>query len=116
VIHFKSGDPEMVARAKDLLAAVQGVSKARQTGPDRLSIHYDVRELSLQMLEQALQDVGFDLSSSIRCRIQRSLIAYCEDTLRESLGVTATGNDEHKLELRPKQSHDPRPYHWRNYT
>lgn len=116
VLHFKTEDPETTRRAKELLAAVQGVSKARQIKDNQLSIHYDVRELSLQMIEQALSDVGFDLADSIMCKVKRGLIAYCEDALRESLGVVADDAEPRDLTFHESEHADPRPYHWRNYS
>ena len=116
IIHFQTRDPEVTQRASDLLSAVPGVSRARTSGSNTIRIHYDVRELTLQMIEQALRDVGFTLSGNIVCRIKRGLIAYCEDALRESLGVTTPSEQPRSLSLPATHSHDPRPYQWRNYT
>ncbi len=116
IIHLQSNDPQVAKRASELLSAVPGVSRARATGEGRIRIHYDVRELTLQMIEQALQDIGFDLSRSIGCRIKRGLAAYCEDALRESLGINQPPQKQRALKLNTSTPHDPRPYQWRNFT
>lgn len=116
VIHFKRDSSDDTAeRAAELLAAVEGVSKARIRSKDSLSIRYDIRVLSLQMIENALADVGFQLSGNLICRIKRELIAYCEDNLRETLQADeARKNEPH--EHVDQTAHDPRPHNWRNYT
>lgn len=116
VIRFQSDDPEVARRASELLSVVPGISRARVTDNNSIRIHYDVRELSLQMIETALGDVGFHLSDSLGHRIRRGLIAYCEDALRESLGITPASSETRPLNLKNASHHDPRPYQWRNYT
>lgn len=116
VIHFQSDAPEVAKRASELLSAVPGVSRARVTDGNSIRIHYDVRELTLQMIEQALEDIGFNLSDNVICKIKRGLIAYCEEALRESLGVTTADSNTPSLSLPTPHAHDPRPYQWRNYT
>jgi len=116
VIHFRRSSSEDTAeRAAELLSAVEGVSNARIHSQDSLSIHYDIRVLSLQMIENALADVGFQLSGNVICRIKRELIAYCEDNLRESLQADAAASDEPHEHV-DQATHDPRPYNWRNYS
>ena len=116
IIRFKSDDPDVTARARELLSAVQGVTRTRVSSPGRLTIHYDVRQLSLQMIEQALTDVGFQLHDSLVSKINRSLIAYCEDALRDALGASCQHSEHQPFTLGKSSNHDPRPYHWRNYT
>ncbi len=116
VIHLQSNDPQVTRRASELLSAVPGVSRARVTGKGRIRIHYDVRELTLQMIEQALQDIGFTLCRRLDCRIKRGLIAYCEDALRESLGVNQAPAQQRPFKLDNSTPQDPRPYQWRNFT
>ncbi len=116
VIRFKDKSGDTAARARVLLSAVQGISKARQSRPNQVSIHYDIRELNLQMIEQALADVGFELDDSVFCKVKRGLIAYCEDTLRESLNINQQESTAPKLNETAHSTGDPRPYNWRNYT
>lgn len=116
VIYFQPGQLDVVTRARELLAAVQGVIHVNESSPDQLIIHYDVRELSLQMIEQALADVGFTLSNKPLCKLKRWVIAYSEDAQRDSLGVNNDNDNAKPITLNEPDNHDPRPYHWRNYT
>lgn len=116
VIHFRTDSPDDVAqRAVELLIAVDGVSRARMRDQHSLFIRYDIRRLSLQMIESALGDVGFELSGNPICRIKRELVAYCEDNLRESLGALEDASDKEEHASNEHTPLDPRPHHWRNY-
>jgi hypothetical protein len=115
-LHFsaQANDIDQAQKACALLHRVQGVESAKHTRTSQLSIRYDVRVLTLQMIEAALKDVGFVLNNSLICRIRRSLFAYCEDAQRASLGVE-NQNDRAIIDHTDTVAHDPRPYNWRNY-
>ncbi|MGB5397699.1 MAG: hypothetical protein WBN96_11170 [Gammaproteobacteria bacterium] len=101
-------------KARRLLSGVKGIEHVEQTHPGRLSLRYDVRQLTLQMIESALRDVGFFLDNSLVTRIRRSLFAYCEEAQRASLGLEQ--DSEHvMLSHHDSATHDPRPHNWRNY-
>lgn len=101
-------------KARQLLSKVNGIKSVTLVHTGKLRLRYDVRELTLQMIEDALRDVGFQLDNKLFCRIKRGMIAYCEDTQRASLGVerdiepTTLSNPETRAQ-------DPRPHNWRNY-
>jgi hypothetical protein len=101
-------------KARLLLSGVQGIEAVETRRKGRLRIRYDVRELTLQMIEAALRDVGFQLKDNLLSRFKRSLIAYCEDTQRASLGVEQDA-EQAILSLPDTLAHDPRPHNWRNY-
>lgn len=112
VLKLTGGDAAVKAEA--LLLGVRGIESVSQSRAQVLQIRYDVRLLTLQMIEAALNDVGFQLETNLIKRIQRSLIAYCEDTQRASLGVEH--DTEQSLLNHPETiTHDPRPHNWRNY-
>jgi hypothetical protein len=101
-------------KARQLLSNVQGIELVTLLRTGKLRLRYDVRELTLQMIEDALRDVGFQLDNNLFCRIKRGLITYCEDTQRASLGVER--GIEHSLLDQPDTLvQDPRPHNWRNY-
>ena len=81
-----------------------------------LRVRYDVRKLTLQMLESALKSVGFDLDDSITNRIRRGIFAYCEDAHRSSLHIDEINHDRPSLNVPENLTHDPRPNNWRNYV
>jgi hypothetical protein len=107
-------------QAKDamaLLKDVNSIEKLSLHSPTRIAITYDIRKLSLQMIEAALIKVGFTLDNGLLQRFKRSLCAYCEDAERERLGVNLEGNPhQDPLQLSEKLAQDPRPNDWRHYT
>ena len=116
VIRFEPGDNDQTAvRAAQLLDAVEGVNRTGVFGPHALLIYYDIRQLSLQMIERALADVGFTLKDNLFCRIKRELIAYSEDNQREAF-MLEQQEQEREHEHVDSTAHDPRPWHWRNYS
>jgi len=120
---FKSHDLQFINRlrgsddaekARLLLGNINGIEMAELVRTGRLRLRYDVRQLTLQMIEAALNDVGFILEDSLLTRIRRGLIAYCEDTQRASLGVEHDA-EQNILSHPDTLAHDPRPHNWRNY-
>lgn len=112
----KADQAETAAR---LLADVAGIELVVPVRPNVLRVRYDIREISLQMLESALIDVGFNLRDSLAKRFKYELIAYCEDALRSSLGIETDRQQPPSLSLTKAELHhhslDPRPDNWRNY-
>jgi hypothetical protein len=110
----KLSEPDDADKARQLLNKVQGIESVSLLRTGKLRLRYDVRELTLQMIEDALRDVGFLLNNNLFCRIKRGLIAYCEDTQRASLGVEH--ETEQSILSQPETlAQDPRPHNWRNY-
>ncbi|MDH5387433.1 MAG: hypothetical protein OEY06_03170 [Gammaproteobacteria bacterium] len=110
----KSDQAETAAR---LLMDVAGIELAVPVRPNVLRVRYDIRQITLQMLESALIDVDFKLRDSLIKRFKHELIAYCEGALRSSLGIE-TDQQPPSLSLPQSSSHhslDPRPDNWRNY-
>jgi hypothetical protein len=116
-IRFKLSTPDQAQKAEQLLNDVPGVESIVATAPDCLYIQYSVETLTLQMIESALRDVGFDLDDGIITRVKRAVYSYCEDALRASIGIdeTATGKTA-ALNLSHHALQDPRPHDWRKYV
>ena len=106
-----------VEKAVQLLTDITGIELAIPASPYILHVRYDVREITLQMLESALIDVDFTLHNNLSIRFKRGLIAYCEDAMRSSLGIEP--DQQSSLSLSKTAPHhnnlDPRPDNWRNY-
>ncbi len=110
---------DQAQKAVQLLSGIAGIELATPTRPNILRVRYDIRKITLQMLEAALVDVGFNLHNNLSMRFKRELIAYCEGALRSSLGIEINDQDSPPLTLnRPATSNhlDPRPDNWRNYV
>lgn len=99
-----------------LLADVDGIEAMSVTTPNTLRIRYDVKKLTLQMLESALTEVGFNLNNSFIMQIKRGLFAYCEEAQRSSLGIEQEKTESPSLTLSGHVARDPRPDNWRNYV
>jgi hypothetical protein len=110
----KLSGPDDADKARQLLSNVQGIESVTLLHAGKVRLRYDVRELTLQMIEDALRDVGFQLDNNLFCRIKRGMISYCEDTQRASLGVEHDAEQSILSQPEPL-SQDPRPHNWRNY-
>ncbi len=110
------GHIDQAGKALSSLAEVDGIEAMSVAGVNVLQISYDVRQLTLQMLESALREAGFNLDLSITCQIKRSLFAYCEEAQRSSLGIEQAQKDSRSIAIPEIGAHDPRPDNWRHYV
>lgn len=108
--------PQEVEKAIRVLADVKGIETMHASQKAGLKIHYDIRQLTLQMLESALITVGFKLDNSLITRLKRGICAYCEDTHRSSLGVDQVNHEHPSFTLPEHIAQDPRPDNWRHYV
>lgn len=115
-VHFAITDSDQAERAMQLLTGVPGIDSMKVTKAGNLHIRYDVQAMTLQMIESALCEVGFELDNGVLLRLKRAVYSYCEDALRASLGVEQQNADKPSLTLTSDMSHDPRPDDWRNYV
>jgi len=113
-IRFKLSTPDQAAKAEQLLKDVSGVEQVEAVDSNHLHIRYDVEALTLQMIESALNEVGFELEDGIVANLKRAVFSYCEDALRSSIGVDEDKNDKQpSLSLPHHSLEDPRPDDWR---
>ena len=119
-IRFTSSltETDQAENAVRLLIDIVGIKLVTPARPNVLRVRYDIREITLHMLESALIDVGFSLHNGLTLRFKRGVIAYCEGALRSSLGVETEQQQAPSLTLNKttKQNLDPRPDNWRNYV
>lgn len=109
-------DADHAEKARQLLVDVSGIESMTIISTHCLRLRYDIRKLTLQMLESALKSVGFDLDNSLTARIKRGIYAYCEDAHRSSLHLEEISNEHPALNVPEHFTHDPRPDNWRNYV
>jgi len=116
-IRFKLSTPDQANKAEQLLKDVPGIESIEAVTPESLHVRYSVETLTLQMIETALREVGFDLDDGLINKLKRAVFSYCEDALRASIGVDQ-GNDDksHRLSLSQSALQDPRPHDWRKYV
>jgi hypothetical protein len=116
-IRFKLSTPDQAKKAEQLLSGVPGIEHIKVVAPCCMHIRYNVEELTLQMIESALREVGFDLDDSLVVRLKRAVFSYCEDALRASIGVDEASKDNAPtLTLSQHSLQDPRPHDWRKHV
>jgi hypothetical protein len=116
-IRFKLSTPDQAKKAEQLLSGVPGIEHIETVAPCCMHIRYNVEELTLQMIESALREVGFDLDDSLVNRLKRAVFSYCEDALRASIGVDEVNNGKTPTLTLPRHTlQDPRPDDWRKYV
>jgi len=102
-----------------LLADVDGVLDLKYISETQLFITYDVRSLTMEIILQVLESVGFHLDHSLLSKIKNALYAYTETTLRENLGIMdSKATRDIFIRDYQQRSHgcrDLRPTHWRHY-
>jgi len=87
-IHFCNVKPVSndAREALRLLLDSPGIEKIRTLNDNCIQISYDIRQVTLQVLEAALVEVGFHLDNSLPIKIKRSLFYYTEETQLMNLG------------------------------
>jgi hypothetical protein len=115
-LRFSRRGDNQAEKAMKLLADVEGIKDMVSNSDTALKIHYDIQQLTFQILEAALTEVGFELDNSLFTQIKRSLFTYCEDAQRSSLGIEQAKADHEALSLSESSAHDPRPDNWRHYV
>ncbi len=119
-------DPDQAETARQLLADSRTVLSVERRGEGCLCISYDLRQVTLCDIEDALQELGFHLDNSLLCRLKRALYHFTEGNERAALGATsvraqwAEPNDPRDVFVRHYLQHrhgcrDERPKIWREY-
>ena len=117
VIRFNVSTPDQAIKAEPLLADVGGIRLSRAIDAHSLHIRYSVEELTLQMIESALREAGFDLHDDMVTNLKRAVYSYCEDALRASIGVDQHAHDHQpSISLHSPSRQDPRQHNWRKYV
>jgi hypothetical protein len=112
-------DPDYAASAAELLRNVRGVLQVKVVKPDQLLVSYNVREITLQIIEALLTEFGYTLRTSLFCRLMRGLCYYIED-----IECTSSKHDQAdctrdafitRYLRRPHGCRDQRPEYLRRY-
>ena len=112
-------DPDAVKSAAELLKSVTGVLNVRIVSPERLIVSYNVRRITLQVIEALLAEFGFSLQTALFCRLMRNLCYYiedieCSDPVYSQAECTRDAFITHYIR-RPHGCRDPRPEYLRQY-
>ncbi|MGB5305389.1 MAG: hypothetical protein WBO57_04045 [Gammaproteobacteria bacterium] len=72
-------DPALTKSAAALLRDVKGVMRVRIMAPNRMIVSYNVRQITMQTIEDLLNEFGYRLNPGFYCRFLRSFCNYLED-------------------------------------
>ena len=71
--------PAATESAAQLLHDVKGVVHVQILGPCRIKVSYNVRQITMQIIEALLRELGYRLQTGLYCRLMRGLCYYIED-------------------------------------
>ncbi len=114
-------DPDQAGSVSGLLQGVEGIHWVRRVDPLRLLVRYDIRSITLKMIEEALAALGFHLDNSLLAKLKRALFYYTEETQRANLEIACCQKDSTtqvfvcRYQRRRHGCRDDRPDHWRKY-
>ena len=113
-------DSNQAQTAMLLLTGICGISHCTLLNANRLLIHYDIKEITLEIIETALREIGFHLDNNLLQKLKRALHYYTEETQRLNLGITRgtkdfTGAITEQYDRRKHGCRDTRAEHWREY-
>ena len=121
IFHPLHPEPNPARSAALMLNDVDGVQHVEAMTDTRLLIRYDLRRITLAIIEEALREVGFHLDNALLIKLRRALHHYSEETERANLGCPACQNKTTReifikhYRARRHGCRDPRPAHWRQY-
>ena len=113
-------DPDQAQSALFLLSGVSGILGATQKSRYSLEIFYDLRLITLHIIEEALVELGFHLDNSLLTKLKRALFHYIEETQRANMGYHQDINSTQEVFVNcyqqlPHGCRDDRPMYWREY-
>ena len=120
-IHLSKADPDpdITESAAQLLHDVKGVVRVQTLGPHRIKVSYNVRQITMQIIEALLGELGYRLHTGFYCRFMRSLCYYiedieCTDRAHDQAECTRDAFITRYLH-RPHGCRDHRPEYMRHY-
>ena len=114
-------DPDQAGTAVQLLSDIEGVRAVTAENEILLNVRYDVLQITLEQIEDALNETGFHLSNKLIYKLRRALYYYTEEVQRANSGCPSVDvNCTRKVFVNRYQQldhalQDPRPEHWRKY-
>lgn len=119
-LHPDSDQAESAFQLLSGLETIMGLVKESRTC---LIVTYDLAEMTLAEIEDALVELGFHLDASLMCRLKRALYRFTEENERANLAahpVRRLPSDAREAFVRQYLRHrhgcrDDRPQYWREY-
>lgn len=121
-IRFRGPHPEgdQAPGARAQLADLEGVLDVTPLGRDGIEVTYHLADLSFEMIEALLQELGYHLDNSLLFKLKRALYYYSEDCQRMNLGIDCEKGLSCCARIlasryRRRGQPDALPPHWRRY-
>lgn len=114
-------DPNQAQTATLVLSDVDGVLHAQPRHAELLYVTYDVRYVTLQVIDALLSELGFHLDNNLLVKLRRALYYYTEEAQQDALGCgRGRGNCTQAVFINRYRQiehgcRDVRPDHWRHY-
>jgi hypothetical protein len=111
--------PQRVEAAAQLLRDIRGVTHVSIVRIDRIAVQYNVRQITLQIIEALLAEFDHKVDSSLLCRMMRAVCYYVEDIeCTEGCPDQARHTRDAFIArylTRPHGCRDPRPEYQKRY-
>ncbi|WP_435627514.1 hypothetical protein [Candidatus Ferrigenium straubiae] len=98
-IVFSAEPPGQAERASRFLSGLPGCKVEPGDNTNALRISYNLRDHTLDELENRLAEEGLHLDRGLLHSIGRQVIHYCEDTVRHNLGIPAYPTKQNEREV-----------------
>lgn len=114
-------DPDQCQSAIQLLTAINEIEHCERSGPRSLIIHYDLRKITLEVVELLLVELGFHLETKLFYKLTRALYYYTEEAQRDNLGINNNSAIDTKMVFMNRYQHllhgcrDTTPSYLRDY-
>jgi hypothetical protein len=111
----QSADESKQAEAAcDVLAGIEGVLLAAPA--DSCSIHliYSLDHLSLELVDDLLNELGFELDKSILVTVRKTIYEFLDDNARENMHIDVSSFQEDPDEI-PEIPHQSPDKYWEDY-
>ncbi|MDO8262457.1 MAG: hypothetical protein Q7T21_04450 [Gallionella sp.] len=114
--------PGQEERAYQLLSGMPGCKVEHGDSANTLRVSYNLRNYTLEGLENSLTEEGLNLDHSLLHNIGRQVIYYCEDTICHNLDIPVYPTKKNEREVfvkayehAPHGDHDDTPPELRDY-
>ncbi len=121
-IVFNAEPAGQLARAYKVLSGLPDCKVEYGENPDTLRVSYSLANYTLEGLEKALIEQGFELDHSLLHNVGRKIIYYCEDTACHNMDIPEHPTKQNQREVfvkvyeqKPHGDHDDTPPELRRY-
>ena len=111
----REGPETQAMEACAVLRGIKGVVDAQPINNFRLSLTYSLEDLSFELIEALLKELGFYLDNSLFAVVRRNIYQYLEDNVREKIHAEDKENQVLVCHLSEPLSHDEPEKYWNNY-